>query len=144
MKTAEFTGWFNPHHPRDVLFQHLQRGLVGEAQPPKHDGDPVTVRMERGATVTGRLIDADGRPRAGADLEVSFRSKLFRYWLDYSPNAITTDQEGRFRVEPLLPGYEFRVSDESGELFFGEGLRSREAKDLGDVQMTLPKPSVER
>ena len=66
--------------------------------------------------------------------------RLFRSWLDYSPKRITTDQEGRFRIEALLPGYEFRLSDDGGELFFGDGLRSGETKNLGDVQMSVPKP----
>ena len=55
------------------------------------------------------------------------------------PRRITTDQEGRFRIEALLPGYEFRLSDDKGELLFGDGLRSGQTKDLGDVRMTVPK-----
>ena len=81
MKTAEFTvRGFNPRRPRDVLFQHPEKGLVGVAQPPKENGGSVTVRMEPGATVTGRLVDADGQPRAGVELEVSFRPKERPDW----------------------------------------------------------------
>src|SRR5262249_36951516 len=46
MKTAEFTGGFNPKHPRDVLFLHPETGLVGVATPPKENASAVTVRME--------------------------------------------------------------------------------------------------
>jgi RNA polymerase sigma factor (sigma-70 family) len=140
MKTAEFTGWFNPRRPRDVLFQHLEKGLVGVAQPPKENGGSVTVHMESGAAVRGRLVGADGRLRAGVELEVSFRRKALQSWIDYSPKRITTDQEGRFRIAVLLPGYEFRLADGMGELPIGGGLRSGETKDLGEVQMSVPKP----
>ncbi len=49
MKTAEFAvRGFNPHRPREILFQHPEKGLVGIAQPPKENGGSVTVRMEPG------------------------------------------------------------------------------------------------
>jgi hypothetical protein len=52
-----------------------------------------------------------------------------------SQERIETDHEGRFRIEALLPGYEFRLSDGKGELPFGGALRSGQTKDLGDVKM---------
>ena len=71
MKTAEFTvSGFNPHQPRPFFFQHPEKGLVGVAQPPKNRGDSITVQLRPGATVTGRLVDADGRPRPGVELVV--------------------------------------------------------------------------
>jgi RNA polymerase sigma factor (sigma-70 family) len=134
MKTAEFTGWFNPRRP-DVLFHHPEKGLVGVAPRPKEKGSFITVRLEPGAAVTGRLVGAGGRPRAGVELEVSFHPKGWEFWIDYPPRRITTDPEGRFRVAGLVPGYEFRLSDGKGELSFGDILRSGQTKDLGDGKM---------
>jgi protocatechuate 3,4-dioxygenase beta subunit len=136
IKGAEFTvSRFNPRRPRDLLFQHLEKGLVGVAQPAKENGGSVTVRMEPGATVTGRLVDADGRPRAGVELRVWFHPKKGRDWEYYSPDRIKTDREGRFRIEALFPGSEFRLAGDESELHFGDGLRSGQMKDLGDVQL---------
>jgi protocatechuate 3,4-dioxygenase beta subunit len=138
MKTAEFTiQGFNPRRPPAVLFQHPEKGLIGVAQPPMNKGGSVTVRMKPGASVTGRLVDADGQPRAAVELEVAFRIEARQVqWQSYSPGHIKTDQDGRFRVTALLPGYEFRLSDGKGVLPFGDGtLRSGQAKDLGDVKM---------
>jgi protocatechuate 3,4-dioxygenase beta subunit len=135
MRTAEFTGWFNPRRPREFLLRHPEKGLVGVAQPPKENGSSVMVRLEPGAAVTGRLVDADGRPRAGVELEVRFRPKGWGGWVDYLPGSIRTDREGRFRVAALLPGYEFRLSDDEGKLPFGGALRSGQTKDLGDVKL---------
>jgi hypothetical protein len=108
------------------------------AQPPKDQGGSVTVRMEPGATVTGRLLDADGQPRAGVELNLTFlpnrpreRSGAYRY----VPERIQTDREGRFRIEALLPGYRFLLYDGKGQLQFGGALRPGQTKDLGDVRM---------
>jgi hypothetical protein len=125
----------NPRRPRDVFFQHLEKGLVGVAQPPKENGGSVTVRMEPGAAVTGRLVDADGKPRAGVKLELMFRMKKERGWSHFSPECIETDREGRFRTGALLPRYEYRLSNGKGELLVGGLLRLGQTWDLGDVQM---------
>ncbi len=140
MKTTEFTGWFNPRQPRDIFFQHREKGLIGVARPPKENGGSVTLRMGAGAAVAGRLVDADGKPRAGVELEVSFRAKGWRYWLDYPPDHIRTDREGRFRLEALLTDHEFRLSDGKDVLPFGGTLRAGQTKDLGDVRL---KPAKE-
>jgi hypothetical protein len=135
-RTAEFTVLrFDPRRPREILFQHPEKGLIGIAQPPKENGGSVTVRMEPGATIVGQLVDANGKPRAGVNLNVRFRPQKESDWERYSPDSIKTDKEGRFRIEALLPGYAFRLSDDKGELPLGEAPRSGRTKDLGDVRM---------
>jgi RNA polymerase sigma factor (sigma-70 family) len=130
--TAEFTVWsFNPRRPRDLLFQHLEKGLIGVAQPPNQNGGSVTVRMEPGASVTGRLIDASGEPRAGIDLQVQFRQRNYVY----TTERIKTDPAGRFQIGALLPGQDFRLSDGQAELPLSRELRAGQTKNLGDVQL---------
>jgi RNA polymerase sigma factor (sigma-70 family) len=140
MKTAEFTvRAFNPRRPRDVFFQHLEKGLVGVARAPKENGGSVAVQMKPSATIIGRLIDVDGTPRAGVELEVRYRHKgtsFYFDWSDYFPARIRTDPEGRLRIEALLPGHEFRLSDGKGILpFGGNTLQSGQTKNLGDVKI---------
>jgi hypothetical protein len=63
-------------------------------------------------------------------------SSMYFNWSDYFPGQIRTTKDGRFRIEALLPGYEFRLSSREGVLPFGGGtLRSGQTKDLGDVKM---------
>jgi hypothetical protein len=136
MKTAEFTvGEFNPRRPRPVLFRHPETGLVGVAQPPKDNGGAVTVRMEPGATVTGRLVDADGEPRAGVELTLSFRLRKGPEGESYLREPIKTDAAGRFRIPALLTGYQYRLSDGRGEQPVGGKLRPGQTTDLGDVRI---------
>jgi hypothetical protein len=134
-KTAHFCAWFNPHETEDIILQHLEKGLVGVAPPPKADGGAVTVRMGPGAEVTGRLVDADGKPRAGVALEVTFQPRGWRDWYDYLPGPIKTDRDGRFRIGALASGCEFRLSDGRGQLPLGIAPRPGRTKDLGDVPM---------
>src|SRR5207302_456080 len=93
MKTADFrVRAFNPRRPRPVLFEQPEKGLVGVARPPKENGGSVTVRLEPGATAAGRLVGADGEPRAGVELGLTFRPKGGRDWLSASPTRIQTDR----------------------------------------------------
>jgi RNA polymerase sigma factor (sigma-70 family) len=134
LKTAEFTiRPFDPLRRRDIHFQHLEKGLVGVAHAPKKNGDSVIVRMEPGAVITGRLVDKDGSAQAGVELEVAYRQKGEPYWGPYSPSALQTDQEGRFRLEALMPGYEFRLSYRKVQLDVRDVPALGRTKDLGDV-----------
>ena len=134
MKTADFrVNGFNPHRPRDLFFLLPEKGLVGIAPAPKENGGSVTVRMEPGATVTGRLVDEGGKPRSGVDLEITFRPEKQRYFGSYYPERIKTDHEGQFRIGTLLPGCEFRLSDGKGELSLGAAPTFGETRELGDM-----------
>jgi protocatechuate 3,4-dioxygenase beta subunit len=139
LKTAEFTvRGVSRRRPGQVLLQHLEKGLVGVAKPPKDDGGTVTVKLEPGATVTGRLLDAEGKPRAGVELGLRIGRGGKDAWHPSMAERVRTDGEGRFRITALLPGQEFRLSDRrrsEGELSFG-GLRSGETKDVGNVRLT--------
>jgi RNA polymerase sigma factor (sigma-70 family) len=135
-KTASFTvRAFNPRRPRPVLFLHGGKRLTGALEVPKDRAGPLTVRLAPGAAVTGRLVDADGRPRPDTEVELTFRNPRMSAWAHYVPDRIKTDSAGRFRVEALLPGYAFGLSDGKGWLHFGGALRPGRTTDLGDVRM---------
>jgi hypothetical protein len=134
---------FNPRRPRPVLFHHAEKRLVGALELPKDKSQPITVKLQPGATVTGRLVGADDQPRANVELNLMWRAFPRGVWgfnaLGVStdqdipfdpPGKIKTDQQGRFRIDTLLPGLVYQLSG----IQFGEGLRSGETKDLGDVQ----------
>ena len=113
MKTAEFTvSGYNPRRPRPIIIQHPQKGLVAVAQPPKDPGDSITVQLQPGAAVAGRLVDADGRPRPGVELFVyrDHNSPVQPGESVYFPTHCKSDQQGQFRIEGLLPGCLFALS----------------------------------
>ncbi len=146
LKTASFTARaFNPRRPRLVLFLHPERRLVGVLEFPADRTAPVHVRMGPGAAVTGRLVDADGLPRANVELLLGIRDRSLDMWVSYYPDRIRTDRNGRFRIEALLPDQRFLAllpnkrfllfDGRGGETYFGDGLRAGETKDLGDVRL---------
>jgi hypothetical protein len=144
IKAAEFTvSGYNPRRPQELLFQHEGKGLVGMARPPKADGDSMIVQLRRGATVTGRLLDAQGRPRTDVELYVWFRAKDEPARPDWdhglAPERARTDRDGRFRFGAIMPGYEFHIKERHDERYVGDGLRSGEAKDLGDLRVKGPE-----
>jgi hypothetical protein len=130
---------FNPDKPRAILFMHSELGLIGKAEPPKEKGAAVTVQMIPGAAINGRLVDANGKPRSGVELEVSFYMKDNAPAHSYYPNHIKTDTEGRFRIGALFPDYEYRLLEEADGLPLGSGPRSGETKHVGDVCMKKVK-----
>ncbi len=116
-----------------MYFRHPEKGLVGVARPPKNPGGSITVRMEAGATVTGRLVDTDGRPRAGVELTVLIHSKEGSNWGAYT--TVKTDPDGQFRIENLVPGYVVRLFADGGQWLLGNGPGSGQTRDLGDVRL---------
>jgi protocatechuate 3,4-dioxygenase beta subunit len=73
---------------------------------------PVTIELEPGGGATGRLTGPDGTPLAGAEIEV--RAYEFRQQVEI-PGALglrartTADADGRWMVDRLVPGLEYRV-----------------------------------
>jgi RNA polymerase sigma factor (sigma-70 family) len=132
-RTADFAAWFNPHETKALIFQHLEKGLVGMAEPPKENGGAITVRLGRGALISGRLIDTNGKPMAGVALEVQFKPKGWGSWFEYVPDGIKTDAEGRFRAQALAPGAEYRLTGARGQAVIGTAGRAGETTDLGDI-----------
>jgi RNA polymerase sigma factor (sigma-70 family) len=132
LETASFTvRAFNPRRPRRVFFLHAERRLVGVLDPARDRAAPLRVRLGPAAAVTGRLVDADGRPRGNVRLDVAFR----RSWLvGYFPGEVRTDHDGRFHIDALLPGQRFQLYEGSAEVRSFGNLRPGQTQDLGDVR----------
>jgi protocatechuate 3,4-dioxygenase beta subunit len=78
-------------------FQRNFDGLDFDLQPGM---GPVTIQLERGATVRGRVLDPDGKPVAGATVAPALTSSGNSLTGD-TRFSVETDEDGRFEV--LLP-----------------------------------------
>ncbi len=92
-------------------------GATAYASPCDPDAGPVTLELEPGGGAMGRLTTPDGRPLAGAEVEV--RSREYRWRHDEIPGPLSTrtittsDADGRWRVDNLVPGLEYSVTVEA-------------------------------
>jgi protocatechuate 3,4-dioxygenase beta subunit len=139
----------DPKMPRRVLFYHGERKLAGSLVVRGDEKEPPVARLTATGSVAGRVLDRDGQPIAGADVQLSSperdASELYRQ-LDQKRKPIRTDKDGRFRIEGIVPEVKFQLNIYQGRTFLvGEPrIGARQVKsgatlDLGDVR-TKPGP----
>ena len=145
---AEVTlGAFNAKAPRTIRAAHRERGLVGRLVL-DHAGGPA-ILMTPGGRIRGRLIDADGLPRASEHLSSSMSDDRGRTTPGPSvPWQLRTDQQGRFDIPCLDPRFahacttstQIKMSGDMatvlpGVVLFEElKIAANETKDVGDVR----------
>jgi hypothetical protein len=157
LNTAEFTAiGLKPGQPRLVCFTHEGKKLAGSAV---IDGDvkgPITVKLTPWGTVTGRLIDTEGMPIKNAALEFteiplpktgqprSLDTGLYVFRRSKPDPTKRTDDEGRFRIEGLIPKLKYNLAQYEFGFPMGRfiGLavadivvEPGESRDLGDVTL---------
>ena len=90
-------------------------------------------------------MSAQGKPRPHVKFQTKdWQAIVFDPVYGMVPSG-TTDGEGRFRVESLVPGQKYaaiviglNAGDEFGSLFQNIVLKPGESKDLGDVRSVPP------
>jgi hypothetical protein len=138
-----------PDRPRRITFIQEERKLIGELLALGDDTTPYTVQMQPWATVTGQLLEQDGKRLSGnllaslnvvraapaTDAEVS-------EW-DHEQLRYVETNDGRFRVEKLIPGVRYdakvyRGRKSAGPAFESLVLKPGEVRDLGQIRTQKP------
>lgn len=122
----------NPLRPRRLHFTHEARHLLAAVEVKGTEAKPLIVQLQPWAAVRGRLLDADGRPLRDAEVSSS----------EFLLNGVRTDEEGRFRLEGLIPGLSYDLTftcgknkrAATGTLTKGLIAKPGEVRDLGDVR----------
>ena len=92
--------------------------------------------MKKGVPIEGRVVDADGKPVAGARvLSTDNRGAMFT---DIARFAVSTDSGGRFRTGQVRPGEWFLVASAKGHA--AGDLRVKVDTAVLQVEMTLGRP----
>jgi RNA polymerase sigma factor (sigma-70 family) len=153
LRSATFpvTG-LHPDRARRILFFKEDRKLIGFLLA-RGDGDsPYTVRMQRWGVVTGRIVDEQGQPmnlasgpgNAFRDAGLSGNSwheiATFNDPAFGKMNYPNLEDDGRFRIEKLVPGQAYRADvwgshRQSKIAFEGLKLAPGEVRDLGDIRI---------
>jgi len=157
LKDANFTIFgLNPRKDRAVVFFDAQKKLGKVQRLRGDDRGPLTVRLEPLGAIAGRLVDAQDRPWPGMMVQVEI-TRLITAYKDLPWGIIedlgpilkvtqTTDREGRFRVEGLLPGLQYNLVFSEGEIKPGTKIaayrenltvESGQTKDLDDLKSEL-------
>ncbi len=125
-----------------MTITHEGRKLVGSAYLKGDEAGPMTVRLQPWATLTGRIVDEEGRPRGGITLNT-----LFAYLIDGESHAdrgtlpgLPIGRDGRFRVDKLVPGLKYGGGASEGYMYRGDLFRDvvlapGEVRDLGDLKV---------
>jgi len=103
------------------------------------------VRLQKCATITGRVVDDDGQPRSAVvhDGIESEQLDVKDFYAVGGSGLHYTGKDGRFRIEGVIPGLKVVVLAGKDAMYFDpvvQGLirKPGEVKDLGDVKA---KPS---
>jgi hypothetical protein len=146
----------HPDRLRRITFFREDRKLIGFLGA-RGDGEaPYTVRMQRWGTVTGRIVDGNGKALPPAERAKGDAISAYLFmgnWGGIVTNGDPTvgehpggqaDEQGRFRLERLVPGlrYSARIYRGTG-MFAGMAfenlvLEPGEVRDLGDIRSKPP------
>ena len=138
----------NPMRPRRFIFRHDGRKLVGFLLARGDEAEPYTVRLQPWGTISGRLVEAEGRPRPRAHLmTIDWQASHDDPARGILPD-VKTDDQGRFRIEGLVPGQSYNgnaVGEEAQTKGFGVVidrvvLKPGETRDLSDVRARAAGP----
>ncbi len=142
----------NPGKALTVMIVHEGRSLGAAVDLKGDESDPKRIVLQPTGTVTGRLLDEDGKPRAGAELSVNY-SVLFRGEpiLCSLPEPLNTGPDGRFRIEHLVPGVGYAVVVKKNEKDVEDQpdwplhqdrwtVKPGEVQDWGDVRVRTYAP----
>ena len=143
----------NPGKAETLIFSHAARSFGATVDLKGDEPDPVRIVLQPCGTVTGRLVDEDGKPRPGVSLAVNQRfmshgSSTGTERMD----GIKTGPDGRFRIKNLVPGLDLQRRGDQAQraelLVPRRGIsvqepRDRQARrdrDWGDVQARPYRP----
>ncbi len=139
----------NPMRPRRVTFAQPDKHLVGFLMARGDEPERPSVTLQPWGAISGRLVNAQGKPRPHVKFQTKdWQAIVFDPVYGMVPGG-TTDGEGRFRVDALVPGQKYAAiviglnsGDEFGSLFEDIVLKPGETKDLGDVHSLPPRKAA--
>lgn len=149
-----------PQETRKVFVFHRRAGMAGSAIVDENAKQPVEITLTESGSVKGRLFDKSGDlitdGKVTAVYEKLRSDEPYAIWasdpgLSSNPTQIPVDQEGRFELDGLIPGWKYsaRVSAPRkmqgrmmnigiGLAFSDLEIQPGESRDLGDVTVAYP------
>jgi RNA polymerase sigma factor (sigma-70 family) len=144
----------DPSRPRRVIVMHEGRKLIGTVFLKGDEVGPIVIKLQPWGSVAGRILDDEGRPRKGMFIGSPGGSEnKHPETHDILPGSdwnqgVRVGDDGRFRVEGLVPGLKYSATARAGfeafgDLFVDVTVAPGEARDLGDLKVQPPKKTEE-
>ncbi len=144
LKDGAFTATgLDPDRPRVVAFVDPERRLAGAVRLTGDEKEPPVVRLRPWGAVTGRVLDADGKPCAGVGVKPNLTGGDLHDGYRYltAGTGATTDADGRFRLDVPFGGVAFRLDvfrdgrplRPAGPPFEVRGFAQGESRALPDI-----------
>jgi hypothetical protein len=120
--------------------------LIARALISTDDLLPKTIWLQRACTITGRLVDQEGKPVKATVMPPQVPIANVTDELGFVP-SVSSDEEGRFALGPLYPDLHYSAeihgggawnNDLLGKAFEELVLHPGETRDLGDIQINSP------
>jgi hypothetical protein len=72
---------------------------------------PVVARLQPCASVRGRVLNEDGKPLAGVNVNLTYHdgNLMSLHAFIHGSKPVVTDAGGRFVIDEVLPGIEFQL-----------------------------------
>jgi hypothetical protein len=137
----------DPGRPWQLTAWHTGKKLAGQVTLRGDEAEPITLKLVPWGSVTGRVLDSDGKPLTAAGIEVFHRLGRADVTLARRPTHenLTTDREGRFRVDALVPGLKYALRVAKGGLpatrvkrFESVTVEAGKTADLGEATAKQP------
>lgn len=151
----------NPSEKRKVFVFQRERNLAGAAIVSESEEDSIQISLDKAGRATGRLVDEDGEPITDASLFVDYEKlredEKTAIWAPHpklyaNPTTIPVDEEGRFELDGLIPGWKYNAHASAPRKFNGNitslvlgyafqnvEVALGETKALGDVTPARPE-----
>jgi hypothetical protein len=107
--------------PRLLVFYHPGRKLAGTLTLKGDEKPPVVARLGQAGALRGQLLDADGNPLAGIEVDVHYRQHVASkvHNVIRQGKQVVTDANGVFTLDDV-------IAQQQLELSFGQGKRKFE------------------
>ena len=131
----------NPKAHRPLVFHHKKQNLgfylkdLRDAAP-----GPLTIKLEPCGSASGRVVNRAGRHVPGLHLQVLGQALRITSEAGGGCQEVTTDKDGRFRVEGLVPlqpyaVWEWQETPSLPRIYAPVAVQSGRHKDMGDIKM---------
>ena len=114
------------------------------------DSPDLAIEMEKGASISGRVLTLNGEPIAGATVRPNLAASMNNGW-DEKINSIIslstqTDAEGRYRLEGLMAHSGYMIIASHRDFASGKvsGISLKQTESLEDIDISLARGGVVR